>query len=161
MQIQDQAVVGIHYTLKNDAGETIDSSDGGESLLYLHGSGGIIDGLESALAGKVVGDAIDVVVEPEDGYGGHREELVQEVPRSAFGGVDDIQIGMMFQAQTDSGMVPIQVVGVSDDSVTVDGNHALAGERLHFSVSVEEVREATQQEIDHGHAHGGDGHHHH
>lgn len=159
MQIQDNAVVGIHYTLKNDAGETIDTSDGGEPLVFLQGSGGIIKGLETALEGKAAGDSMDVVIEPEDGYGVHREELVQEVPRSAFGGIEDIQVGMMFQAQTDAGPVPIQVVGVSDDSVTVDGNHALAGERLHFSVTVEHVREATQQEIDHGHAHA-DGHDH-
>jgi len=159
MQVQDRAVVGIHYTLKNDAGETLDSSEGGDPLHYLHGSGGIIKGLESALEGKGIGDKMDVVVEPEDGYGVHREELVQEVPRSAFGSVQDIQVGMMFQAQTDTGMVPIRVAAVTADTVTVDGNHELAGERLHFSVSIEEVREATQQEIDHGHAHG-DGHDH-
>ncbi len=153
MQVQDQAIVGIHYTLKNDAGETLDSSDGGEPLQFLQGSGGIIKGLESALDGKEVGEKLDVVIEPEEGYGVHREELVQDVPRSAFAGVDDIQVGMTFQAQTDNGPVPIQVAAVGDETVTVDGNHPLAGERLHFSVSIEEVREATQQEIDHGHAH--------
>ncbi len=153
MQVQDQAIVGIHYTLKNDAGETLDSSDGGDPLQFLQGAGGIIKGLETALDGKEVGDKLDVVIEPEEGYGVHREELVQEVPRSAFAGVDDIQVGMTFQAQTDNGPVPIQVAGVSDETVTVDGNHPLAGERLHFAVSIEEVREATQQEIDHGHAH--------
>ena len=159
MQVQDNAVVGIHYTLKNDAGETIDSSEGGDPLHYLHGTGGIIKGLESALEGKETGDTMEVVVEPADGYGEHREELVQDVPRSAFAGVEDIQVGMMFQAQTESGPVPIRVSAVGDETITVDGNHALAGERLHFSVSVEAVREATQQEIDHGHAHA-DGHDH-
>lgn len=153
MQIQDQAVVGIHYTLKNDAGDTIDSSDGGDPLHYLQGSGGIIKGLEAALLGKAVGDTLDVVIEPEEGYGVRRDELIQDVPRSAFDGVDDIQVGMTFQAQTDNGTVPIQIAAVSEETVTVDGNHPLAGERLHFSVSIEEVREATQQEIDHGHAH--------
>jgi len=153
MHVQEKAVVGIHYTLKNDAGETIDSSDGGEPLHFLQGSGGIIKGLEAALDGKVAGDRLDVVIEPEDGYGIRRDELIQEVPRSAFGGVEDIQVGMTFQAQTDSGTVPIQIAAVGEETVTVDGNHPLAGERLHFAVSVEEVREATQQEIDHGHAH--------
>ncbi len=153
MNVQDQAVVGIHYTLKNDAGETIDTSDGGDPLHFLQGSGGIIKGLEKALDGKAVGDKLDVVIEPEEGYGIHREELVQEVPRSAFDGVDNIEVGMQFQAQTESGPVPIRVSAISDDTVTVDGNHDLAGERLHFAVSIEEVREATQQEIDHGHAH--------
>jgi FKBP-type peptidyl-prolyl cis-trans isomerase SlyD len=159
MQVQDKAVVGFHYTLKNDAGDTLDSSDGGEPLLYLHGSGGIIRGLESALEGKGVGDEMEVTVEPEDGYGVHRTELIQDVPRSAFGGIEDIQVGMMFQAQTDTGMVPVRVTAVNDEAVTVDGNHELAGERLHFSVRIEEVREATQQEIDHGHVHQG-GHDH-
>lgn len=159
MQIQEKAVVGIHYTLKNDGGETIDSSEGREPLQYLHGGGGIIKGLESALEGKVKGDTMDVVIEPEDGYGEKRDELIQDVPKSAFAGVEDIQVGMMFQAQTDAGPVPIRVAAVNDETVTVDGNHALAGERLHFSVSVEEVREATQQEIDHGHVHA-DGHDH-
>lgn len=159
MQIQDKAVVGFHYTLKNDAGEILDSSEGDEPLHYLHGSGGIIQGLENALTGKVVGDKLDVIVEPEDGYGVHRETLVQEVPRSAFGDFDGIEVGMMFQAETDTGMVPVRVVAMSDDTVTVDGNHELAGERLHFAVRIEEVREATQQELDHGHVHDG-GHDH-
>lgn len=153
MQIQDKAVVGIHYTLKNDGGEVLDSSDGGEPLHYLHGSGGIIRGLESALEGRAAGDKLEVTVEPEDGYGVHRDELVQEVPRRAFGNIKDIQVGMMFQAQTDAGPMPIRVSAVSEETVTVDGNHELAGERLHFSVSIEEVREATQQELDHGHVH--------
>ena len=153
MQVQDQAIVGIHYTLKNDAGETLDSSDGRDPLQFLQGSGGIIKGLEEALVGKEVGDKLDVTIEAEQAYGVHREELVQEVPRSAFGGVEDIQVGMTFQAQTDNGPVPIRIAAVSEENVTVDGNHELAGERLHFNVSIEEVREATQQEIDHGHAH--------
>lgn len=153
MQVQENAIVGIHYTLKNDAGETLDSSEGREPLQYLHGSGGIIKGLESALEGKEAGEQLEVTIEPEEGYGPHRDELVQDVPRSAFDQVGDIEVGMTFQAQTDAGPVPIRVADIKDDTVTVDGNHALAGERLHFSVSVEEVREATQQEIDHGHAH--------
>ena len=153
MQVQDNAVVGIHYTLKNDDGDTLDSTAGGEPLEYIHGSGGIIRGLERALAGKEVGETMDVVLEPEDGYGLHRAELVQDVPRSAFARVGDLEVGMMFQAQTDSGPVPIRIAAVNDDTVTVDGNHALAGERLHFNVTVDHVREATQEEIDHGHVH--------
>lgn len=153
MQVQDKAIVGIHYTLKNDAGETLDSSEGRDPLHYLHGGGGIIKGLESALEGKEPGEELDVTIEPEEGYGPHREELVQDVPKSAFEQVGDIEVGMTFQAQTDAGPVPIRVADVSEETVTVDGNHALAGERLHFSVKVEEVREATQEEIDHGHAH--------
>ena len=153
MQVQDKAIVGIHYTLKNDAGETLDSSDGRDPLTFLQGSGGIIKGLEEALVGKEVGDKLEVAIEPEQAYGVHREELVQEVPRSAFGDVEDIQVGMTFQAKTDGGPVPIRIAEVGEETVTVDGNHELAGERLHFNVSIEEVREATQQEIDHGHAH--------
>jgi FKBP-type peptidyl-prolyl cis-trans isomerase SlyD len=153
MKIQDQVIVGMQYTLKNDAGEVLDSSDGGDPLYFLQGSGGIIKGLESALDGKEAGDKIDVTVEAEEAYGLHREELVQEAPKEAFAGIDDIQVGMTFQAQTDQGPVPIVVAAINEDTITVDGNHPLAGERLHFAVSIEEVREATQQEIDHGHAH--------
>jgi FKBP-type peptidyl-prolyl cis-trans isomerase SlyD len=153
MKIQDQAIVGIHYTLKNDAGEVLDSSDGGEALRFLQGSGGIIKGLEAALDGKEAGEKLDVTIEAEEAYGVHQEELVQEAPKEAFAGIDKIEVGMSFQAQTEHGPVPIVVTAVNEDTVTVDGNHPLAGERLHFAVSIEEVREATQQEIDHGHAH--------
>ena len=153
MQVQEDKVVGIHYTLKNDAGDVLDSSEGREPLEFLQGKGNIISGLEKALDGKKQGDTVDVSIEPTEGYGEHREELIQDVPKDAFKGVDDLQVGMRFQAQTEQGALPIKVVSIQDDTVTVDGNHELAGERLHFNVSIESVREATDEEKSHGHVH--------
>lgn len=153
MQIQENTVVGMHYTLRNDAGDVIDTSQGREPLTYLQGGGNIITGLETALTGKQEGDQLEVTVEPEDGYGVRHDELIQEVPRSAFEGVSELEVGMRFQAQTDRGPVPIRIASINGDTVTIDGNHELAGERLHFSVSIESVREATAEEIAHGHAH--------
>lgn len=159
MEIQHNAVVGMHYTLKNDDGEVIDSSEGGTPLVFIQGHGNIIHGLESALAGLKVGDSKDVVVEPADGYGEYDDELVQEVPRSAFEGIDTLEVGMQFHADTEDGIVPITVMEISDDVITVDGNHELAGERLHFSVTIDSIREATAEELAHGHIHGDDDEH--
>ncbi len=153
MQVANNTIVEIHYTLKNDEGETLDSSEGREPLAFLFGSGSIISGLESALDGKSIGDKLDVVVEPEDGYGVHQETAVQQVPISAFQGIDNLQVGMQLQAQTERGVIPVRVTAIENDTVTIDANHALAGVRLHFAVSIENVREATDEEASHGHTH--------
>jgi FKBP-type peptidyl-prolyl cis-trans isomerase SlyD len=153
MQIKDNCVVAMHYTLTNDEGQVLDSSEGRDPLKFLQGAHNIIPGLEKAMEGKAVGDAFDVTVEPEEAYGVRHEQMIQQVPRSAFQGVDDIEVGMSFQAQTEQGPVPVKITAVTDDEVTVDGNHELAGERLHFKVSIEEVREATKEEMEHNHAH--------
>lgn len=153
MQIKDNCVVSMHYTLTNDEGQVLDSSEGRDPLKFLQGAHNIIIGLEKALDGKTVGDAFDVTVEPEEAYGIRHEQMIQKVPKSAFQGVEDIQVGMSFQAQTEQGPVPVKITEVVDDVVTVDGNHELAGQRLHFKVSIEEVREATQEEVEHKHAH--------
>jgi FKBP-type peptidyl-prolyl cis-trans isomerase SlyD len=160
MQIADKTVVSIHYTLTNALGETIDSSVGQDPLVYLQGAQNIIPGLENALAGKTVGDALQVTVEPAEGYGEIRDELIQEVDRSAFQGVDDIDVGMQFMAQTPWGEQPVTVVKVEGDQITLDGNHQLAGETLNFDVEIVEVRDATAEEVEHGHVHGPGGHHH-
>jgi len=160
MQIADKTVVSIHYTLTNADGETLDSSVGQDPLVYLHGANNIIAGLEAALLGKAVGDSLQVSVEPSEGYGELREELVQEVDRSAFQGVDDIDVGMQFMAQTPWGEQPVTVVKVEGDNITLDGNHPLAGQVLNFDVEVMEIRAASAEEMDHGHVHGAGGHHH-
>ncbi|MCP8686662.1 FKBP-type peptidyl-prolyl cis-trans isomerase [Marinobacterium sedimentorum] len=160
MQIAENTIVQIHYTLKNAAGDVVDTSAGQEPLAYLHGGGNIVEGLESALAGKIVGDKLDVTVEPERGYGERREDLVQDVERSNFVGVEEIEVGMQFLAQTPWGEQPVTVIAVADDSVQLDGNHPLAGETLNFSVEVVDVRQASEEELQHGHAHGEGGHHH-
>lgn len=153
MQISEQKVVSIHYTLTNDAGETLDSSSGGDPLVYLHGNQNIIPGLEAALNGKSVGDSIQVSIEPADGYGEYNAELTQVVPSEMFQGVERIEVGMQFQAQTSEGVQVVRIADVDGDNVTVDGNHPLAGERLHFDVAVEEIREASSEELEHGHVH--------
>jgi len=162
MQIAADTVVLIHYTLKNDAGEVLDSSSGADPLAYLHGQGNIIPGLEKALEGRQRGDTLSVRIAPEDGYGVRDEALVQKVPRRAFGGVADVKPGMQFHAQSQGGqMRVVTVTHVQGDMVTVDGNHPLAGEPLNFEVEVTEVRVATTEELQHGHVHGPGGHHHH
>ena len=159
-QVGKDKVVSIDYTLTGAGGEVIDTSQGGEPLTYLHGSGNIIPGLERALEGKSAGDEVNAVVAPDQGYGQKNPGLVQPVPRSQFPGVTDIKVGMQFQAQTNHGPRVVTVVGVDDNTVTVDANHPLAGETLNFAVRVVDVRDATQQELDHGHAHGPGGHQH-
>ncbi|GAV19987.1 FKBP-type peptidyl-prolyl cis-trans isomerase SlyD [Mariprofundus micogutta] len=154
MQIANNKVVSFDYTLTNDAGDTIDSSQGGEPLVYLHGAQNIIPGLESALEGKVAGDALQVAIEPADGYGEYNAELTQVVPGSMFQGVDKIEVGMQFQAETAEGIQVVRIAKVDGDDVTIDGNHPLAGERLNFDVSIKEVRDASEDELEHGHVHG-------
>lgn len=160
MQIADKSIVSIHYTLTNAEGETLDSSVGQEPLIYLQGANNIVQGLENALLGKAVGDSLQVSVAPSEGYGELREDLVQEVDRSAFVGVDDIQVGMQFMAQTPWGEQPVTVVKFEGESITLDGNHPLAGQTLNFDVEVLEVRAASAEELDHGHVHGPGGHQH-
>ncbi len=153
MQISENKVVSFHYTLKNDAGEVIDSSEGRDPLTYLHGAGNIISGLEKALEGKDSGEHVEVSVAPEEAYGTRNESLIQSVPRDAFEGVDKIEPGMQFQAQTPNGMQILTVVKVDGGEVVVDGNHPLAGQTLHFSVDITDIRDATEEELAHGHVH--------
>jgi FKBP-type peptidyl-prolyl cis-trans isomerase SlyD len=161
MQIANNTVVTIDYTLTDDDGTVLDSSEGGEPLAYIHGQGNIIPGLEEALAGLSEGDAVDITVLPEKGYGQRSDDLLQAVPRERFETDDEIEVGMMFHTPTpDGGMRIVRVVDVSPDHVTIDGNHPLAGVTLNFSVRITGVREATAEELDHGHVHGAGGHHH-
>jgi FKBP-type peptidyl-prolyl cis-trans isomerase SlyD len=160
MQITANSVVQIHYTLTNDAGTVLDSSAEGEPLTYLHGAGNIVPGLEKALEGKQAGDKLSVKVTPEEGYGVRDESLVQQIPRRSFQGVRDLKPGMRFHAQGSNGPMQVTIKQVRGDIVTVDGNHDLAGQALNFDVEVAKVREASAEELMHGHVHGPGGHHH-
>ena len=228
MKVTKDKVVSMHYTLKNDAGDVIDSSEGKETMDFLQGHGNIIPGLETALEGSKKGDKVEVSIEPEQGYGPKRSEAIQEIPRSALHGIDELTIGMQLQAKAedDQPMVvrvikieetPLLAATVSaaasmvignfykiltignttdtnwatvgstsgnpvagevfkalavtlagsstgtiaqEDKITVDANHPLAGETLHFSVSIEDVRDALEEEVSHGHAHSAGGHSH-
>lgn len=158
--IAKDTVVSFHYTLTNDKGETLDQSRD-EPLAYLHGHHNIIPGLESQMEGKKAGDTFVATIEPKDAYGEYLAEAVQSVPRANFQGVDNIEVGMQFQSQTDDGHVMLVTVKeVTDDEVIVDGNHPLAGQALTFDVKITEVRAASAEELAHGHAHGAGGHHH-
>lgn len=160
MQIEQNSVVTLHYTLKDNDGNIIDQSDDG-SFLYLHGAMNIIPGLENALAGKSAGDEFSVSVSPEEGYGAKDPERIQEVPKEMFENADEITPGVQFHAQgPDGNAVVVTVIEVKDEAVVIDGNHALAGVDLNFSVSVVDVREATEEEVSHGHVHGEHGHQH-
>ena len=155
MQISKDLVASIHYTLKNAEGEVLDTSEGQEPLHYVHGAQNIVPGLEKELEGKTSGDKLSVVVEPIDGYGEYNAELIQELPKDMFAGVDNIEVGMEFQSQTpEGGMQIIEVKSIDGDKVTVDGNHPMAGQTLHFDVEITAVREATKDELEHGHVHG-------
>lgn len=160
MQIAAQAVVAFHYTLTDDAGEVIDSSVGHEPLTYLQGSGQIVPGLERQMEGHSHGDKFTAQVSPEEGYGQPHPELLQQVPRSAFPGADDVQPGMRFQGRSPQGELNVIVTKVEGDTVFIDGNHPLAGKTLHFAVEVTDVRAATAEELEHGHVHGAGGHAH-
>ena len=160
MQIAENTVVSMHYTLKDENGEVLDSSAGQEPLVFLSGAQNIIEGLDNALQGKAAGDAMQVEVSAEEGYGPVHEELIQKVPHENFQGVDSIEVGMQFMAQTPNGQQPVTVIGVEEDGVMLDGNHPLAGKSLSFEVEVVDVREASAEELEHGHVHGEGGHQH-
>jgi len=161
MKVGKDKVVLMHYTLKNDAGDIIDSSDGADPLPFLQGHGNIIPGLESALEGSKVGDKLDVSIKPEEGYGERMKDAIQEIPSSALQGVDEVQVGMQLQSQDkDGNAFLVSVTKIEDDKITVDGNHPLAGQTLHFSVSIESIRKAEAEELSHGHVHA-DGQHNH
>ena len=160
MSITQDQVVSIHYTLKDDAGEILDSSPEGKPLAYLHGHGNLIPGLERELTGKRAGDKLQVTVSPADGYGEYDQALVRRVPRRTLQGLANLTVGMRLQAQTGHPARAATVTQIAGDLVTLDGNHPLAGKNLHFQVEVAEVRAATDAELSHGHVHGPGGHHH-
>jgi len=160
MQITQNSVVSIHYKLTDQTGEILDTSEGREPLAYLHGRGNLIPGLEKELEGKATGDKFNITVPPEDAYGTRDDNLVRQVPRTAFKDVKELEPGMRFQSKTEQGTEIFTVAKIEAEHVTIDGNHPLAGEPLTFDVEVTEVREATAEELSHGHVHGPGGHNH-
>ncbi len=160
MKIEDKKAVAMHYTLTNSEGVKLDSSEGKDPLNYLHGFGNIIPGLEQELLGKEKGDKLSVSVSPEKGYGVRDDKNLLQVKKDQFEGVEDIQVGMEVQTQGPQGMQLYIVSKVFGDTVILDGNHPLAGETLNFDVEVMEVRDASKEELEHGHVHGPGGHHH-
>lgn len=154
LPIEENRVVSIHYTLTDGEGNVLDSSEGAEPLAYLHGRGNIIPGLENSLVGKSVGDVLNVKVEPSEGYGEVNPDMIQVLEKEVFQGVDEIEVGMSFDAEgPDGARYNLVVTKVEGDDITVDANHPLAGVELNFDVQIVDVREATSEELAHGHAH--------
>ena len=159
--ISDGKVAELHFTLTLDDGQIADSSRDQEPMLYLHGAENIVSGLEKELAGKTPGAQLKVDVAPADGFGERNEAGVQDVPRSSFPDGIDFEIGMDFGFESEDGSVMTGwVTAFTDETVTIDLNHPLAGEALHFDVEVLSVRDATPEEVEHGHPHGPGGHEH-
>jgi len=160
MKIAKETVVTMHYTLKNNEGVVMDSSQGREPLIYLHGVGALIPGLEQELTDKEQGDKISAVIAPEHAYGEKREDLLREVSKDGFQGDEELEEGMQVQLDTDRGQTVATVSKIEGDIVTLDLNHPLAGVTLYFDVEIADVRAASKDEIAHGHVHGHGGHHH-
>jgi len=160
MKIAHQKVVTIEYTLRDEEGTVLDSSKERKPLAYIHGMGNLIPGLETHLNGKSAGDTLNVSIPPADGYGEHDALQVIQVSRKQFEGIEKLEVGMQFVTSTPDGQQVVTVSKIEDDKITVDGNHPLAGKTLNFDVKVIEVRDATEDELSHGHVHGPGGHHH-
>lgn len=160
MQIEKNTVVTMHYTLKNDDGIELDSSAGGDPLVFLHGHGSLISGLEKALVGKSKDSELKVRVVAAEAYGEHDDKLRVKVPKTSFDDASQVIVGAQFQADTEDGPTVVTIVGIEGDQVLIDGNHPLAGVDLNFDVKIIDVRAATKEEIAHGHVHGAGGHSH-
>jgi FKBP-type peptidyl-prolyl cis-trans isomerase SlyD len=154
MSVKKDIVVEMHYTLKNESGKVIDSSSGKEPMVFIQGHGNIIPGLEVALEGMKVGENRDVTVKPEEAYGIFRKEGIQEIPLEALKGIEDLAVGMELKSQDEQGNAFIvRVQEIKKEVVIINANHPLAGETLHFNINIESVREATKDELSHGHVH--------
>lgn len=160
MKISKNKVVSIDYTLTDAKGTVLDKSSKGRPLFYIQGAGNIIPGLEKALEGKDSGEALKAQIPHADAYGARDESLMQVIPKENFGDIKDLKVGMELEAESEDGIRIITVVGIEGDRVTVDGNHPLAGMDLTFDVNIVEVRDATSEELAHGHVHGPGGHAH-
>lgn len=160
MKIAKDTVVSLVYQVRTKDGVIVDEATAVAPLEYLHGAGDLIKGLENALDGRQIGDKFDVEIEANNAYGDYNENLVQNVPRDVFVGVDKLEVGMRFLADTEHGPVPVEITAIDGDTITIDGNHMLAGQDLKFNVEVVNVREATAEELTHGHVHGAHSHDH-
>ncbi|OCG64674.1 peptidylprolyl isomerase [Gilliamella sp. GillExp13] len=158
MKIAKNTVVSLAYQVRTKDGVLVDEATTTAPLEYLHGAGNLLQDLENALDGHQISDKFDV--ELINAYGDFNDALVQNVPRDVFVGVDELEVGMRFFADTEHGSLPVEITAIDGDTITIDGNHMLAGQDLQFNVEVLAIREATEDEIAHGHIHGEHGHDH-
>jgi FKBP-type peptidyl-prolyl cis-trans isomerase SlyD len=148
--MQKPAVFTVHYVLKNKLGELVDTSEGSEPLHFIHGTPGVIAGIQEAVKDRNVGDCLEVTVPPSMAYGEHSPELIRTVPRSMFEGVENLQTGMKFQTNTGDEAQVVQVVSIDGNLIKVDANHPLAGFTLYFDLEIIEKRDATDEEVSAG-----------
>ena len=160
LTIQKNHVVSFDYTLKSDDGTLIDTSNGRDPLTYLHGAGALIPGMEKALEGKSEGEDFKVTIPPAEAYGDRNENLLHKVDRKELAHLPDLALGMELEVKADGAPLIMTIVELNDEFVVLDGNHPLAGQTLNFDIQVKTIREATAEEISHGHVHGPGGHHH-
>lgn len=160
MIAEKDKVVTFHYTLKSAEGEQMETSRDKIPMVYLHGANNIIAGLEKAMEGHAVNDEFSVTVEPEDAYGVRNENNVQRLPMKRLKGIGKVSVGQVLNLQTNKGQVQVTVLKVGRFNVDVDGNHPLAGKQLTFDVEITEIRDASEEELQHGHVHGPGGHQH-
>ena len=160
MKITKDLIATIDYTLKDDLGEVLDTSENGDPLAYLHGYGSLIPGLEKKLEGLSAGDSFSAAFDPSEGYGEYKKELELTVDINKFDDPEELEVGMHFQAEMESGVKLCTVTQIDGDDIHINANHPLAGMTLHFDITIRDVREALPEEIEHGHVHGTGGHHH-
>lgn len=161
MSINANDVVSFHYTLKNETGETLESSRGHEPVVYLHGHGAMIPGVEKAITGKKAGDSFSITVPPEEAYGPRQEDAIQRISLKHLHGAKTWKPGMTAIVETNQGPRQVLIVKVGHSMADVDLNHPLAGVTLNFDIEITESRPATEEELAHGHVHGPGGHHDH
>lgn len=160
LKIQENTVVTLNFTLTNTKGKVIDASEQTGPIVYIQGSKDVLEGIESAVEGLTVNDKTEVKIDACDAYGEYDDNNLSSVPRQAFAGLDQLTVGMQLQEETSDGAILVTIKEINDEQVLVDTNHPLAGQTLHFKLEVIALREATAEELDHGHVHGPDGHTH-
>ncbi len=153
MEVSKNNIVTIEYTLKDQEGDVLDSSKGSQPLSFIQGSGMVISGIEDAVSGKSEGDSFSATIDPSEGYGEYNDELIFDLPKGRLEGLEDVEVGMHAQAVKKNGTQILTVKEVKDDSVIFDANHPLAGQKLFFDIEIKDVREATDEELEHGHPH--------
>lgn len=160
MIVEKDKAVSFHYTLKNSDGEEMETSRDKQPMSYLHGANNIISGLEKAMEGHAINDEFSVTVEPEEAYGVRNENNVQRIPLKRLKGIGKVSVGQILNLQTNEGPVQVRVLKVGRFNIDVDGNHPLAGQSLTFDVEITEIRDASEEELEHRHVHGPGGHQH-
>lgn len=154
MQVEQNTVVTFHYTIKDEAHTLLETSDDNEPITYLHGSEGVLPALQEAMLGKTLNDQITVTLPPEKAYGEYNAELQTRISAKYLRHLKKFKAGDVVPVNTDQGQQWVTVLKKGLKTVDVDGNHPFAGKTLSFVITIEDVREASAEEIDHGHVHG-------